>query len=191
LCLQNNNNAHVKFRSAQQLAAVLLLLVSASAASAGELRFLETENLQIVYYDPYETYLVPHVTQSFLSALASQRRLFDYVPDGKVSVYLRDFSDVSNAFATPVPRNSIFFDIAAGYDPYETVSSGDWYFTTALHETTHLADNDRAAPVDARFRRLFHGKVNVEAAQPETLLYFYLTVPRRTGKGAPFSWRPG
>jgi hypothetical protein len=149
-------------------------------AAAGELRFLETEDLRIVYYDPYETYLVPHVTRSFLDALASQKHLFDYTPDGRVNVFLRDTGDESNAGATPVPFNQITVDIAASNDPYETVSSGDRFATIALHETTHLADNDRASPGDARWRRFFHGKVSVEAAHPETLLYFYLTVPRRT-----------
>jgi hypothetical protein len=178
-----NKNDGVRGRGfALCLAAALALAVGARApeAAADDLKYVETQDLRIIYYDPWESYLIPHVTQSFLSALASQKRLFDYSPDGKVNVFLRDFSDQSNAFATPVPRDRITFDIAAGYDPYETVSSGDWYATTAVHETTHLADNDRAAPVDERFRHFFHGKVDVDAAHPETLLYFYLTVPRRT-----------
>jgi len=151
-----------------------------SWVAGGDLSFVETRDLRIVYYDPDETYLVPHVTQSFLSALAAQQRLFGYVPDGPVNVFLRDFSDHGNAGASPTPRNRITLDIAASYDPYETVTSGDRFATTAVHETTHLADNDRASPADTRFRHFFHGKVNADAAHPESLLYFYLTVPRRT-----------
>jgi hypothetical protein len=157
----------------------LIALGSPLWAPAAELDFVEAENLRIVYYD-YEDFLAPHVMRSFLSALASQRQMFGYTPDGPVNVFLRDFSDRGNAGASATPRNRINFDIAASYDPYETVNSGDWFWTTALHETTHLADNDLASPADARFRHLFHGKVNADAAHPETLLYFYLTVPRRT-----------
>ena len=49
-----------------------------------------------------------------------------------------------------------------------------------MHELTHIATMDRASPDDARFRRLFHGKVAVYSAHPESLLYYYLTVPRAT-----------
>src|SRR5262249_27805832 len=147
--------------------------------AAANLNFVETEDLRIAYYD-YEDFLVPHVTRSFLSALAAQRRLFGYIPDGSVNVFLRDFTDRGNAVTYATPRNRIFFDIAGSNDPYETINSGDWFWTTALHETTHLADNDFASPTDARFRRFFHGKVNADAVHPESLLYFYLTVPRRT-----------
>jgi len=157
----------------------LLALGSPLWAAAADLEFVETEDLRIVYYH-YEDFLAPHVTRSFLSALAAQRRLFGYEPDGRVNVFLRDFVDRGNASAVVTPRNRISFDIAASYDPYESVNSGDWFWTTALHETTHLADNDRASPADARFRHFFHGKVDADAAHPETLLYFYLTVPRRT-----------
>jgi hypothetical protein len=175
-----NNKQRARGRWASlRLAVGLIALGSPLWTAAANLNFVETEDLRIVYYD-YEDFLVPHVTRSFLSALAAQRRLFGYTPDGSANVYLRDFTDRGNAVTFVTPRNRIFFDIAASYDPYETINSGDWFWTTALHETTHLADNDRASPADARFRHIFHGKVNADAVHPETLLYFYLTVPRRT-----------
>jgi hypothetical protein len=178
--LQDKNNYIWGRGLALVVTAALFLSLRPAPAVADGLRVVETEDLRIVYSDPWEFYLVPHVTRSFLSALASQKRLFDYTPDGRVNVFLHDWSDAGDAFANPVPRNQIQINIAASNDPYETVSSGDRFTTTAVHETTHLADNDRAAPVDARWRSFFHGKVAVEAAHPETLLYFYLTAPRRT-----------
>src|SRR5262249_41077366 len=42
----------------------------------------------------------------------------------------------------------------------------------------HVITMDQAAGRDRFFRRLFHGKVNPIAEQPETILYFYLTSPR-------------
>ena len=156
----------------------LALVKSFPACADG--KFLETAELGIYYYDPYETYLVPHVTQSFLSALATHKRLFDYTPSSRIWVALRDFSDRSGASTSWAPGNQIYFDIAASNDPYESVNSGERFATIAAHELTHVVVNDRASPADARFRRLFHGKVVVEAAHPETLLYGYLTVPRAT-----------
>ena len=139
---------------------------------------------------------MPHVTQSFLSGLAAQERLLDYVPDGPVNVFLRDLSDRGNASAYVAPRNEIDFEIAPSNEPYETFSSADRFATTAVHELTHVATTDRASPEDARFRRLFHGKVTVDSAHPETLLYYYLTVPRGIAprwylEGSAVFMRPG
>ena len=159
------------------MAALFLLLGSFCRADP---KFLETEELCIVYYDPAETYLVPHTTQSFLSGLATQERLFDYRPDGRIYVALQDFGDRGNASTGTAPRNQIFISIAASNDPYETVNFGDRFQSIAVHELTHVVVSDRASPADAKFRHLFHGKVGVVAAHPESLLYNYLTVPRRT-----------
>jgi hypothetical protein len=145
-----------------------------------DLKFLETQELRIFYYDPAETYLVPLATQGFLSALATHERLFSYVPDGRINVALQDFSDSANASARATPRNRVFLDIAPSDDPYETVSSSDRFVWTPRHELTHIVMNDRPAPGDARWRRLFLGKVDVDAAHPESLLYYYLTAPRST-----------
>ena len=159
------------------LAAAAVAIASGRVSSA-ERAFIETEELRIVYYDPGESYLVPYVTRSFLSGLANQKRLFDYAPDRGVTVWLRDFSDRSNATAHVAPRNLIDFEIAPSYDPYETFSSADRIEAIAVHELTHLAMTDRASPEDARLRRFFHGKVAVSAAHPESLFYNYLTTPR-------------
>ena len=155
------------------------MLGVASPARAG-LDFVETDELRIIYFDPAETHLVPYATQCFVSGLAAHRKLFGYVPDGRVNVLLQDFSDRANASTIAAPRDRIFLDIAPSTEPYETVSSDDRFAWTAVHELTHLAMNDRPSPADARFRRVFHGKVAVDAAHPETLLYDYLTVPRST-----------
>ena len=161
-------------------AAVVIMLPDAQSIRADP-KFIETEEFRVLYYDPGETYLVPHATQSFLSALAAHERLFDYVPDGRINVALRDFTDRENAFAGAAPRNHVFVDVAASNDPYETIITGDVFASTAAHELTHVVVSDRASPVDMRFRHLFHGKVAVDPRHPETLLYNYLTVPRSTG----------
>jgi hypothetical protein len=161
-------------------ATALVALGATLPTPAADLKFVETEELRIVYFDPSEKHLVPHATQSFLSGLATHERLFHYVPDGRISVLLQDFSDRANGTAIPAPRNRIFLDIAPSNEPYETVSSAEWFGWTAVHELTHIVDNDAASPGDARFRRLFHGKVEVDSGHPETLLYNYLTTPRLT-----------
>jgi hypothetical protein len=141
-------------------------------------KFVETDELRLLYYDPLAPYIVSHSTQSFLSGLEALEPLFDYKPDGRVNVVLQDFSDRSNAHARVEPRNRIAVAIANSSGPYETTNFGDRFESLAVHELTHIATMDRASPVDARFRRLFHGKVEIDPAHPESLFYYYLTVPR-------------
>ena len=161
-------------------AAVVAVAFGIAPPALADMDYVETEELRIVYYDPAETYLVPHATQSFLAGLAAHHKLFDYVPDGQVNVLLDDFSDRANASTIVSPRNRIFLDIAPTSEPYETVSSAEPFTWVALHELTHVVMNDAASPTDMRFRHFFHGKVAVDGAHPETLLYNYLTVPRST-----------
>ena len=162
------------------LAVTLTAAAGRARADGSDKSFIDTPQLRVIYYDPSEAYLVPHVTQSFLSALAGHKRLFDFTPSGRVNVFLRDLRDRGNASAYEAPFDEVEFEIAASDEPYETFSSGDRYKATAVHELTHIATIDRANSVDARYRRWFSGKVAIDAAHPESLLYNYLTVPRQT-----------
>jgi hypothetical protein len=162
-----------------QLAVTSALVFASAPALSADRAFLETDNdLQIVYYDPQEDALVPHVTQSFLSALADHKRVWGYVPNDGLTVFLNDWQDAGNASTYWVPHNLMTVEVAPSYDPYETISSADRFEAIAVHELTHSATTDRASPEDYRWRHFFHGKVTVESAHPETLLYYYLTVPR-------------
>jgi hypothetical protein len=161
-------------------ALVTTLAVAAAPVIAGDRAVVATDELRIVYYDPGESSLLPHVTQSFLSGLADHKRVWGYVPTDGVTVFLTDFTDIWNAAVYPAPNNLIEFEVAPFYYPYETFTTADRFEAVAVHELTHLATYDRATAPDTGFRRFFHGKVEVSSAHPETLLYNYLTVPRYT-----------
>src|SRR5262245_25408858 len=90
---------------------LLMTAIVTSGTARAALMFVETKDLRLVYYDPGETHLVQHATQSFLSGLAAHQKMFGYVPDGGVSVLMQDFSDRANASADATPRNRIFLDI--------------------------------------------------------------------------------
>lgn len=161
-----------------QFAVITVLAFASGPAFPADRAFVETDELRLVYYDPRELPLVPHTLQSFLSGLAAHKRVWGYVPNDGVTVFLTDFTDRANASTYWAPHNLIEVEVAPSYDPYETVSSAERFETTAVHELAHLATTDRASPEDYRFRHLFFGKVAVSAANPETLLYYYLTTPR-------------
>ena len=169
--------------SAATLAAAVVFFLASTLSSApadAELKFVETKDLRVLYYDPEETPLVAHATQSLLASLEGHRRLFGYVPTEKINVLLQDFADRSNALASVSPHNRIFIDVAPQSDPYEYLPQGDTFRALSAHENMHVVTLEKPSPEDAFYRQLFHGKVDVDSRHPESLLYYYLTTPRNT-----------
>ena len=167
-------------KSSFRLFTASLLAIAGSIPAHAELRFIETEKVQVAYFDPTGEYLLPYATQCFMNALAAQQVRLGYEPDEKPSVLLQDFSDRGNATALSAPRNRIFYEMAPPTLSFETFSPGERMFTIANHEAVHLATFDRASPEDERYRHLFGGKVTPTAEHPESLVYNYLTTPRNT-----------
>ena len=48
------------------------------------------------------------------------------------------------------------------------------------HELVHISNTDQPAPADRRARGFFGGKVVAKPENPETILYQYLTTPRKS-----------
>lgn len=159
--------------------ASLLLHAALVSPAHAQLKTLETDDLRLVYLDPTQSYLAPYVTRCFTNSIRFQRGFFDYEPWERVTMTLLDFSDYANAGATAVPRNMLTVDIAPANFAYETYPSNERINTFMNHEMVHVVANDGTAAGDRFFRGLFAGKVNQIDAHPETILYSYLTNPRR------------
>ena len=54
---------------------------------------------------------------------------------------------------------------------FETIAANERMNTIMNHELVHVATLDQTAARDRIFRKLFAGKVNPIAEQPETILY--------------------
>jgi len=158
----------------------LASLLLCTAADAQQLSSLETDELQLLYFDPTETYLTPRVVQTFHDSLEQQRRILGYEPTEKTTVLLTDFSDYGNAGANSVPANSVVVDIAPIPYTFETSAPAERMYTIMNHELVHIATTDQAAAVDRKYRSLFGGKVLATPEHPESILYQYLTAPRKT-----------
>jgi hypothetical protein len=160
---------------------ITLALAFAGASAFGQqLSSVETDKLRLLYFDPTETYLVPRVIQTFHNSIDRQQSILGYTSDEKVTVLLTDFSDYGNAGATSVPANSVIMDVAPIPLTFETSSTAERIETIMNHELVHVSNTDQAAPADLRARRLFAGKVLATPEHPETILYQYLTAPRKT-----------
>jgi len=155
-----------------------LMACSTVQAQSLELDVLETDDLFLLYSDPLQTYLVPHVGRSFHNTLALQTELFEWTPWEKTSILLTDFKDYGNAAAGAVPNNNVHIDIAPLSRSFETFTASERMFMNMNHEMVHVATGDVWNEQDAWWRKVFFGKPTPVQDHPETLLYFYLAAPR-------------
>lgn len=156
----------------------LVVLLGSAAAPASELKQLQTEDLQLVWFHPAQDYLAPHVARSFLNSMLWQKRVFGWAPDGRTNVLLKDFGDYGNAGARSAPNNAMIVDIAPFSFAFETFVASERMFALMNHELVHVATMDQWTESERRWRKFFGGKLVPDPDHPETLLYHYLTVPR-------------
>jgi len=147
-------------------------------AQSFELDRLETDDMRLIYSDPLQTYLVPHVVRSFHNSMEFQKYIFDWTPWEKSSVLLTDFSDYGNARAGSVPFNFVQIDIAPLSRTFETFPASERIYMLMNHELVHLATGDVWSQQEAWWRRVFFGKPSPAQEHPESLLYAYLAAPR-------------
>lgn len=140
----------------------------------------ETEEIRLLYFDPFQTHLVPHIIRNFHNSVEFQKRTFAWQPNEKSTVILTDLSDYGNAGAGSSPYNGVSVYIAPASRTLETMPSSERIFMIMNHEMVHIANMDVANSKDRRWRKLFGGKPRQTDRHPETILYNYLTIPRLT-----------
>ena len=141
---------------------------------------LETDDLFLVYNHFTQSFIAPHTARCFENALGFYRRVYGYTPSERVTVLVDDSGDSNNAFAWAAPRNSILVKIAPTNLAYETSPSNERINHTLNHEMAHVVALDQSSGLDKVFRRMFFGKVRAGDEHPETILYAFLSSPRRS-----------
>jgi hypothetical protein len=147
-------------------------------ASGIDLTTLETKDLDLLYFDPVQTYLTPYIARAYENALRFHEKTFHWTPWEPTTVLLKDFSDYANAGARASPNNTVLIDVAPLSMVMETFSPGERFFTITNHEMAHVAQMDVWNRQDAFWRHFLHGKVMPIQEHPETILYSYLSTPR-------------
>ena len=176
---EGESNLKTKIRSNARVCALVLLMASGILrADPFVLDMVETDNLRLLYFDPIQTYLVPHVGRSFENSIEFQKYIFNWEPWEKTTVMLTDFYDHGNAAAGVVPKNAVSLDIAPLSRSFETFPASERVYMTMNHEMVHIATGDVWNQQDRGWRKFFLGKVGPEQVHPESILYFYLTTPR-------------
>jgi hypothetical protein len=166
------------FRRVVRVAVMTFAAGAAAPAAFAQLATLESRDLRLVYISPSQDYLAPFVASSYRASQRFLTTLFDYRPDEALTVLLVDFSDNGNAGASTVPFNNVRVEIAPSGFAFETMVSSERMQALMNHELVHIIGMDQSTRQDRMFRRLFGGKVAPVDAQPESVLYFYLTSPR-------------
>ena len=161
------------------LPVALLVLLTGARDAAAQLVAAETADASVVYIAPTQSFIAPYAQRTVENSLAFHRKLFDYTPTERMTVLLTDYSDSGNASAETVPHNVVTARLAPLSFAYETFTANERMNYLMNHEFVHVVTSDRASKGDRRFRTLFAGKVVPIAEHPESLLYVYLTTPRR------------
>lgn len=153
-------------------------LIQTAEAEVFQMDMVETEELRLLYINPFQTHLVPHNVRSYQNSLDFHKRMFDWEPWEKPTVLLTDFTDYGNGAAVIAPANIVMLDVAPKNKILETAPSTERFFQLMNHELTHLSTMDGWNSQDARWRRFFGGKPRQTDKHPESILYNYLATPR-------------
>lgn len=160
------------------IAAAGAVSFGAARAESFALQSQESDDLRLLYIDPTQTYLTPHVTRTFVNAIDFQKRLFDWEPWEKTTVLLMDLSDYGNGAAFSSPSNGVHLEIAPVSRTFEAFVASERIYSLVNHETAHVAALDVWNDRDAFWRRAFFGKPMPDGEHPETILYNFLATPR-------------
>ena len=159
---------------------ILIFTSFLSMASAyGQLSIRSTPQMDLVYFGKMHEFIVPHLARCFENSRQAEGRIFDYSTSEKTTILLQDFADYGNAGATSSPRNFMLMDMAPSNYAFETLPANERMNWTTNHEMVHIITTDQKTAADHFFRTLFMGKVQDAREDPISLLYAYLTTPRR------------
>src|SRR3954454_6199204 len=147
-------------------------------ASGIDLSEIDTPDLELLYFDPAQTYLTPYIGRAFTNSLRFHEKKFNWTPWDRTTVLLKDFGDYGNAAARGSPNNAVLLDVAPLSQTMETFSPGERFFTLDNHELQHGSAMDVWNSKDAWWRRFLHGKPMPIQEHPVSILWNYLSVPR-------------
>jgi len=154
------------------------ILNGAVQAEEFKLRVQDSDELRLLYIDPYFTSLAPHATRVYYNALKFQKNTFNWEPWEKTTVLMLDISDYGNGAAFSSPSNGVHLQIAPVSQTFEAFIASDRIYSLLNHETVHIAALDAWNERDAFWRKVFFGKPLPEREHPVTILYNFLATPR-------------
>ncbi len=160
---------------------LLLILLAAVVPARAQLDFqsVETKTMRVVYYDPGHAYIIPHLARCFENSVQYYHRFLGFEPYEHVTILLQDFDDYGYAGTSTIPNNYITLGIEPFEYVYETCPTNERFNWVINHELFHVVASEKASHLDRVWRGIFQGKVLAEADNPESMIYSFVTSPRR------------
>ncbi len=157
---------------------LLLILFLIHFNLFSQLNKIETEDFNVVSFGIGTNYVLGHSIRCAHNALNFHRKLFDYEPREKISVFIQDFGDFGNGGATSIPVNFVSTCISPMNYAFESSVAGERVFAIMNHELVHITALDNASSSDIFYQKFFGGKVANTNDHPISMFYSYLTSPR-------------
>ncbi len=156
-----------------------VLYIGGLTTVSAQFKSVQTNDLNLLYYDVGHEFLVNHTIRSYTNALIFHKSLFDYTLSEPVTLIMQDFGDFGNAGASAVPRNVVLMGIAPFHYAFETNPANERINVLMNHELVHIVALDKPSASDRFFRKALFGKVDPVQSDPVSMFYGYLTTPRR------------
>ena len=182
------NNRSISKKNFIYLITFLFIYLFYPCKIIAQLYEYDTHDMRLIYNGEASKYLVKYIGQCFENAYKLNSKIFDYHSNEKTTVLVYDINDFGNAGTGTIPRDHIVLSIAPLDYQYETAPANERFNTTFNHECVHLVTLDQSTSSDRFFRTIFDGKVGESSKDPITIIYAYLTDPRRS---TPRWWKEG
>jgi len=158
---------------------IFITVLIASGGFSQTLQNLRTDDLNLEYYSNAHSYIVPYLARCYTTTMNYYRNFWDYEPSERVNIFIEDFGDWSNGGASAVPSNHVYVSIAPNIYVFDVAPASERMSNLMSHELVHVIAMDKATRRDRLWRTLFCGKVQETASHPISMLYSFLTTPRR------------
>lgn len=157
---------------------ILLLLIGTVPIAQAQFKSIQTDDLNLIYYNFGHEFLINHTIRSYTNALRYHQEKFQYTLNEPVTLIMSDFGDYAQGGASAVPNNVILMGIAPFHYAYETNPANERINVLMNHEIVHIIAQDKPSGTDRFYRSMFAGKVYPNKNDPISIFYSYLTVPR-------------
>ena len=181
----SHNCVRFELRNLLLLGLIFITLSVSLATQAGgqkldfRWRVYQTKHAWIIYGSKEQEYIVEHLARCLENSLRYHEAFFNYAPSEKITIYLNDSDDYGYAGTTTLPNNWLTLGIEPFEYVYDTCPTNERMNWVMNHELVHVVASDLASKEDRLFRKVFFGKVTPTDEAPISVLFSYLTSPRR------------
>ncbi|MBN2365742.1 MAG: hypothetical protein JXL67_06220, partial [Calditrichaeota bacterium] len=158
---------------------ILTFILLFSMLHSQQLYNLQTADMNLIYYSNAHSYIIPHLARCYLRTWDYYQKFWDYEPSEESTIFIEDFSDWSNGGASSVPCNFVYISMSPYLYVFEVAPANERMSLLMHHELTHITAMDMNSRSDRFWRKFFGAKIQQVPENPLSLVYAYLTTPRK------------